>query len=104
MFQLYKVRQPFKVLVVVTYLCSANTKDIVKVNTLKKKKNSTSIPEVRFNLKSLTDENKPTLIRAVFRYNSKRLVYSTKEEIAQNNWNSKKESPKSAFYLYADIK
>lgn len=77
---------------------------MVKVNTLKKKTNSTSIPEVRYNLKSLSDLNKPTLIRAVFRYNSKKFVYSTRINIAPKNWNSKKQSPKSAFHFYADIK
>lgn len=77
---------------------------MVKVNTLKKKKDSTSIPEVRYNLKSILDQSKPTLISAVFRYNSKRLVYSTRINIAPKNWNSKKQSPKSAFHFYADIK
>lgn len=77
---------------------------MVNVNTLKKKKTSASIPEVRYNLKSLSDLNKPTLIRAVFRYNSKKFVYSTRINIAPKNWNSKKQSPKSAFHFYADIK
>lgn len=60
--------------------------------------------EVRFNLKSLADKNKATLISAVFRYDNQRLVYSTQHKIKPNQWNELKQRPKANYNLYHDLK
>ena len=60
--------------------------------------------EVRFNLKSLADNNKTTLISAVFRYDNQRLVYSTQHKIEPNKWNYTKQRPKSSYTFYHDVK
>ncbi len=67
-------------------------------------KGVTKTPEVRFNLKSLADKNKPTLISAVFRYDGKRLVYSTQHKIASKYWILKEQKPRSGYTLYQDLK
>jgi integrase len=61
-------------------------------------------PEVRFNLKSVIDTKKTTLISAVFRYNNQRLVYSTKHKIAPKYWNEDKQRPKTHYPFYNDVK
>jgi len=60
-------------------------------------------PEVRFNLKSIADKNKPTLICAVFRYDNKRLVYSTQHKIAPKYWSARNQRPISNYVLYHDV-
>lgn len=62
--------------------------------------------EVRFNLKSIKDKNKPSLIRAVFRYGNptRRLVYSTQRKIQPNKWNSRKQLPRIDYVQYSDLK
>lgn len=67
-------------------------------------KGKISIPEVRYNLKSTSDKKKPTLISAVFRYHSERLVYSTRHKIAPLHWNSDKHLPKPGITFYHEIK
>jgi integrase len=75
----------------------------------KDKKNSATgkgkikTPEVRFNLKSITDKNKTTLISAVFRYDNKRLVYSTQHKIAPKHWSLRTQSPLTSYLLYNDV-
>ncbi|MBK8081351.1 MAG: integrase catalytic domain-containing protein [Saprospiraceae bacterium] len=48
---------------------------------------------VRFNLKSITDKNKTTLISAVFRYDNQKLVYSTQHKIAPKHWSLRTQLP-----------
>jgi hypothetical protein len=59
--------------------------------------------EVRFNLKSLADKNKATLISAVFRYDSLRLVYSTQHKIQPKNWSARSQRPLPNYLLYKDV-
>jgi len=59
--------------------------------------------EVRFNLKSLADKNKATLISAVFRYNNQRLVYSTQHKIQPKNWSARSQRPLPNYLLYKDV-
>ncbi len=72
------------------------------------KQGTHNVPEVRYNLRSLKDKNKATLISAVFRYrigkDSQRLVYSTKNRIEPKNWDPKKHGPRSSYPLYYDLK
>jgi integrase len=89
--------------VVVAYLCFAKTKDMDKGNKNPIGKGVTKTPEVRFNLKSLADKNKATLISAVFRYNNQRLVYSTQHKIEPKKWNARSQRPLSSYPLYHDV-
>lgn len=66
-------------------------------------KGQIKVPEVKFNLKSLQDKNKPTLISAVFRYHNQKLVYSTKHKITPSNWNAKTQKPRASYELYNDM-
>lgn len=59
--------------------------------------------EVRFNLKSIAEKNKPTLISAVFRYSNQRLVYSTQHKITLNHWNVEKQRPRPNHPFYHDV-
>ena len=59
--------------------------------------------EVRFNLKSLADNNKATLISAVFRYNNQRLVYSTQHKIEPKKWSARSQRPLPGYLLYHDV-
>ncbi|MBK8549168.1 MAG: phage integrase SAM-like domain-containing protein [Saprospiraceae bacterium] len=59
---------------------------------------------VRFNLKSITDKNKTTLISAVFRYNNQKLVYSTQHKIAPKHWSLRTQLPIISYLLYNDLK
>jgi integrase len=61
------------------------------------------IPEVRFNLKEPNQKN-ATLIYAAFRYDGKKLVYSTKHKIAPGKWEKRKQLPKSGYKYYNDLK
>lgn len=90
-------------MVVVAYLCYAKTKDMDKGNKKLIGKGVTKTPEVRFNLKSITDKNKTTLISAVFRYDNKRLVYSTQHKIEPNKWNDRSQRPRPSYKLYHDV-
>jgi len=61
--------------------------------------------EVKFILKSRKDKNKPTLIRAIFRYGPKEpLVYSTQKKIAPKYWNDKKQLPRPTYKNYKSLK
>jgi integrase len=88
--------------VAVYYLCSAKTKDMDKGNK-PNGKGQIKVPEVKFNLKSLQDKNKPTLISAVFRYHNQKLVYSTKHKIKPLHWNAKAQKPKAPYEFYNDV-
>lgn len=44
------------------------------------------IPDVKFNLKNISDLDKPTLIYLFFRYKGKRLKYSTGEKVKPRLW------------------
>ena len=59
--------------------------------------------EVRFNLKSLADNNKATLISAVFRYDNQRLVYSTQHKIEPKKWSARSQRPLPSYPLYHDV-
>ncbi len=70
-----------------------------------------TIPDVRFNLRSLKDKNKATLIVAIFRYaydpgikKGRRLVYSTKNKIEPKHWDFKKQWPRSSYNFYFELK
>jgi integrase len=89
--------------VVVNYLCSANTKDMLKDTKILKGKGQVKTPEVKFNLKAVSDKNKATLICAVFRYNNQRLVYSTQQKIQPSNWNFKTQTAKTGHTFYDQI-
>ncbi len=68
----------------------------------------TGIPDVRFNLKSIKDRNKPTLISAVFRYpfenKTVKLVYSTRLKIEPKHWDAKKQLPRTTHPQYNHFK
>lgn len=66
-------------------------------------KGVTKTPEVRFNLKSTADKNKTALISAVFRYDNKKLVYSTQHKIAPKHWSARNQRPLSTYTLYHDV-
>ncbi len=66
-------------------------------------KGVTKTPEVRFNLKSTVDKNKAALISAVFRYDNKKLVYSTQHKIAPKHWNARKQTAFNNYTLYQDV-
>ena len=68
------------------------------------RKGKVKIQEVKFNLKSIKDENKPTLISAVFRYKNQKLVYSTRHKIPPKHWNDKKQLPSQTYTFYSDLK
>lgn len=53
------------------------------------------MPNVRFNLKNRNE--KSTLISAVFRYDTKRLVYSTGQKINPKFWNDKEQKARETF-------
>lgn len=59
--------------------------------------------EVRFNLKSILDKNKATLISAVFRYDNQRLVYSTQHKIEPKKWSARSQRPLPGYLLYHDV-
>ena len=59
--------------------------------------------EVRFNLKSILDKNKATLISAVFRYDNQRLVYSTQHKLEPKKWSSRSQRPLTSYLLYNDV-
>ena len=65
-----------------------------------KGKGKVKTPNVHFSLKQ-PNSKKSTLIRAVFRYEAGKLVYSTKHKILPSYWNKKKEVPHN---LYKDRK
>lgn len=67
-------------------------------------KGTIAVPEVRYNLKSIADKNKPTLISAVFRYQSEKLVYSTRHKITPKHWNRKTHLPIPSYLLYKELK
>lgn len=67
-------------------------------------KGVTKTPEVRFNLKSIIDKNKATLISAVFRYDNQRLVYTTQHKIPLKYWILKEQKPRSSYPFYQDVK
>jgi integrase len=92
-------------LVVVYYLCSAKTKDMVKDNDISQSKGEKRLNEVKFNLKSIKDRNKLTLISSVFRYgNGNKIVYSTQHKIKPLHWNAKKQRPISSYEFYNELK
>ncbi len=68
----------------------------------------TGIPDVRFNLKSIKDKNKSTLISAVFRYpyqgNTERLVYSSRLKVEPKHWDAKKQLPRPTYKDYGFYK
>lgn len=66
-------------------------------------KGISKIPEVRFNLKSTVDKNKAALISAVFRYDNKKLVYSTQHKIAPKHWNARNQKPFNNYPFYQDV-
>ena len=73
-----------------SYLSIAKQKDMIKDTSIDQTKGKLKIPEVRFNLKSHSDSSSPILISAVFRYEGKRLVYTTREHVLPKFWNKSK--------------
>ena len=60
-------------------------------------------PEVRFTLKEPKSKT-ATLIRAVYRYNKKKLVYSTQHKILPKHWEKKKQLPRISYKFYNELK
>lgn len=58
------------------------------------------IPDVRFNLKKGAASTDAKLILAVYRFNGKKLVYSTQHKIREAQWDHKKQRPRAAYKYY----
>lgn len=76
---------------------------MIKDNKKPLGKGRTKTHEVRFNLKSIKDVSKATLISAVFRYDNQKLVYSTQHKIAPKNWSARSQRPLPGYNLYKDV-
>ncbi len=69
-----------------------------------KGKGRTKTPEVRFNLDIKKGQKSSPLIMAVFRYDGKRLKYSSQHKIDPKYWNAKKQLPIPSYPFYSDLK